>query len=266
MSKHLPVEADLIPFEAGFLPGARWLVLAPHPDDEVFGAGATLAQAVTRGVEVRIVHVTDGAAQGDAATREASARAAASLLGVAEPEFWRFADRGIAPGCKRLHRCLREEMATWRPDTVLVTSPVELHPDHRALALGLQRVLRRWLAWGLRDRPPTWVAAYEVATALQPNLLVAADQGWPTKLRATACYADQFEFRRYDRVVEAFGTMRSLTLTGVMNAEAFHVMPARSVIRLSAAGWARWMGSSRGVAPRRGSVSQTQAMSPGGDS
>jgi len=93
--RRLPDEADLIPYHAGFPPGDRWLVLSPHPDDEVFGPGATLAQAVARGVTVRVVHVTDGAAQGDATQREAGARGAASHLAVGEPEFWRLADREL---------------------------------------------------------------------------------------------------------------------------------------------------------------------------
>ncbi len=248
--RRLPDEADLIPYHGGFPPGDRWLVLSPHPDDEVFGPGATLAQAAVRGVAVRIVHVTDGSAQGDTARRETGARASASHLAVAEPEFWRFADRSISPRCERLRRALRDALARWRPDTVLVTSPVEFHPDHRALALALQRTLRRWLAMGLRRRPPTWVAAYEVATPLRPNLLVAADAGWPAKLRASECYSDQLAFRPYDRVMDAIGTLRSLTLDGVSHAEAFHVLPARTVARLGGAGWAKLMGSPCGVGRR----------------
>jgi LmbE family N-acetylglucosaminyl deacetylase len=242
-SARFPVESDLIPYAVGFPPGGRWLVLAPHPDDEVFGVGATLAIAAARGVEVRVVVVTDGGAQGDPAERERAAAAAAAALGVPPPEFWRLADRSLHPVDAALRRRLRETFARLAPDVVFVTSPVELHPDHRALALAVQRAVRAAALAGLRERPPRWVAAYEVSAPLAPNLLVAADGGWEAKRRAGACYAAQLAFRRYDEVAEAFATLRALTLDGAARAEALHLLPARRVARLSGRGWAARMGA-----------------------
>jgi LmbE family N-acetylglucosaminyl deacetylase len=249
--RRLPEESDLVPYTPGFPPGRRWLVLAPHPDDEVFGLGATLAQAAARGLEVALVVVTDGGAQGEAADREREALAGTAALGLGTPEFWRLPDRSLRPRDAGLRRALRGALERYVPDVIFVTSPVELHPDHRALALALQGVLRASMLGGLRRTPPDWVAAYEVGTALQPNLLVAADDGWEAKRRAAACHAGQLAFRAYDRVMEALGTLRSLTLTGVEHAEAMHVLPARLVARLSARGWARRMGSPVGVTAQR---------------
>jgi len=249
--RQLPAESDLVPYTPGFPPGRRWLVLAPHPDDEVFGIGATLAQAVARGVEVTLCVVTDGGAQGEAADREREALAGATALGLDEPEFWRLPDRSLQPRGAALRRAVRSALERHCPEVVFVTSPVELHPDHRALALALQLVLRATTLAGLRTGLPAWVAAFEVGTALQPNLLVAADQSWEAKRRACACHAGQLAFRSYDRIMEALGTLRSLTLTGVEHAEALHVLPARRVARLSARRWASLMGSPEGVAERR---------------
>jgi LmbE family N-acetylglucosaminyl deacetylase len=247
----LPVESDLIPYAAGFPPGNRWLVLAPHPDDEVFGLGATVAQAVARGVEVRLAIVTDGGAQGEAAEREREARASAAALGLGEPELWHLPDRSLEPRNRRLRRTLRGALRRHAPDVVFVTSPVELHPDHRALALALQRVLRASTFAGLRRTGPAWLVAYEVGTPLLPNLLVAANEAWEIKRRAGACYAGQLAFRPYDQVMEALGTLRRLTLTGVEHAEAMHVLPVRRVTRLSARGWASLMGAPAAVAMKR---------------
>jgi len=221
--------------------------LAPHPDDEVLGPGATVAQAVTRGLEVGLVVVTAGGDQGDTAEREREVRASAAALGLGEPELWHLPDRSLEPGDRRLRRALRDALERRAPDVVFVTSPVELHPDHRALALALQGVLRVSTLSGLRRRGPSWVVAYEVGTTLVPNLLVAADDAWEVKRRAAACHAGQLAFRPYGLVMEALGTLRRLTLTGVERAEAMHVLPARRVARLSARGWARLMGSPAGV-------------------
>ena len=247
----LAVESDLVPFQPGFPPGRRWLVLAPHADDESLGLGATLAQAVDAGVEVRVAIVTDGARQGGAAQREAEAAAAAAELGIAAPAFWRFADRSLAGSLAPLGRAVGEALRSWSPDTLFVTSPVELHPDHRALAIAVQRALRRCTAWGLAPgRAPRWVAAYEVSAPLLPNLLVAADAGWERKQRAVACYGSQLAALRYDAVMEGLGSVRCLTVPGCRRAEAFHLMPARAVALRSARRWAELMGSPLGV--RRG--------------
>ena len=239
----VPVESDLIPYAAGFPPGSRWLVLAPHPDDEVFGIGATLALGVLRGVHARVVVVTDGGAQGKAGEREAEARAAAEALGLPEPEFWRLADRSLRSGDPGLSTRLAKALERHRPDVLFVTSPVEFHPDHRALALVVRRVLRASSFWGLRRAPVPWIASYEVAAPLRPNLLVAADEGWDAKKRAGRCYAGQIAVRPYDEVMEAFGTLRSLTLDGVRKAEALHLDDARRVAFQPASIWAARVGT-----------------------
>ena len=75
------------------------LAVVAHPDDEVLGAGGTLARHRVEGSEVHIVFLADGvSARGDdrpAAERRAkAARLAASLLGAREPEFLGFPEIG----------------------------------------------------------------------------------------------------------------------------------------------------------------------------
>jgi LmbE family N-acetylglucosaminyl deacetylase len=247
----LPNESDLIPYAAGFPPGRRWLVLAPHADDETLGPGATLAQGVDRGIEIKVVIVTDGAQQGSPGTREAEAAAAGRELGVGAPDLWRLPDRGLADSLPRLREALITVVERFSPDTLFVPSPVELHPDHRAVAIAAQCALRRRTWLGLASRSPRWVAAYEVCSPLQPNLLVAADDGWERKRRAVACYASQLAVSPYESVTAGLAAVRCLTLPGCGRAEAFHLLPTRAVVRRSARGWAALMGSPLGVTPRR---------------
>lgn len=250
MTLRLPLEAELVPFAPSFPPGARWLVLAPHPDDEVLGPGATIAVAARAGVHVAVTVLTDGAAQGDAGVRAAEARCAAAALGVAKPEMWGLPDRSLRPAGATLGRRLRRLLVESGADTVLLPSPVELHPDHRALALAVQRAIRRLTLGGLRRRGPHQVACYEVSAAMLPNLLVAADAGWEAKMAGAACYASQLAVWPYLEVAEGLGAFRALTLAGTRRAEAFHVVASRQVARWSARQWAASMGSPKCVHPR----------------
>lgn len=245
MLKRLPEESELIPYASSFPPGERWLVLAPHPDDETLGLGGTLAAATARGVGVTTVCLTSGGAQGVEAEREEEARRAAAVLGLAPPVFWRLPDRGLSALRTALAHRLQHLLAENAPELVLTPSPVELHPDHRAVALAVHTAVRRRSTWGLRRRPPLWVAAYEVSAPMLPNLLVEVSAVWEQKRRALACYSSQLGHAPYTAVMEGFGAVRTLTLQGAERAEALFVLPARHLARLGVRQWAALMGSPR---------------------
>jgi LmbE family N-acetylglucosaminyl deacetylase len=72
------------------------VVVAAHPDDEVLGAGGTIAILAAAGVRVRLVALTDGGASHPGAdpvavarTRAAETAAALDLLGASVAHFTR---------------------------------------------------------------------------------------------------------------------------------------------------------------------------------
>ena len=78
-----PAESDLVPYSAcAVLPARSVLVLAPHPDDEVFACGGAIMRHVGAGVPVSVLVLTDGALYGDASVRQLESRAAAKVLGT----------------------------------------------------------------------------------------------------------------------------------------------------------------------------------------
>lgn len=239
--KRFPREEEIAPYAPSFPPGRRWLCFAPHPDDETLGFGATLALGVERGVEVRVVVVTEGQAQGEVSVRRREALAATAILGLSDVAFWGFQDRAIS-GARDLPARILQELRLFSPDLAFFPSPLELHPDHRALAWHGQRALRRWTLLGIRRRSPHWVAFYEVGSALWPNLLVPGDGVWGKKQRALACYGSQLAFRHYAQVMEGLAAFRTLSLSGVTKAEAFALFSVKKVARCSFSGLQRLVG------------------------
>ncbi|MBV8516562.1 MAG: PIG-L family deacetylase [Acidobacteria bacterium] len=203
------IEAESIPYEPAQLRGERLLVLAPHPDDEVIGCGGLVALHLAEARPVRVVVATDGAQAGDAATREEeSRRALASLGGHAQLEFLRFPDRALNDAAAEP---LREHLLAFRPDLVLVPSPIEIHPDHFALARIFCELVQRGETL-FADLAVTRVAFYEVGQPIRPNALVDITSVADAKYAAIAEHASQLATRDYVSYARGLNAYRAMTL------------------------------------------------------
>lgn len=138
----------------------RVLVIAPHPDDESIGTGALIQRVLAAGGRLQVIFVTDGdnnafpqrlagkkwrITADDRAKwgtmRRQESRAALSQLGapVGTAIFLGYADRSLARmaerGDRRVAEGLRAIIAAFDPLLVVSPSGLDLHADHRAVAL-----------------------------------------------------------------------------------------------------------------------------------
>lgn len=178
------------------------LVVAPHPDDETLGAGATIMRKVDAGTPVHVVVATDGSKSpvGDpaevAALRSAELRAACSVLGLSEADVTRlgFVDAELAGKEEALAAAIAEVVAAWRPTEVLVTGENDPHEDHAVVGAATRRALAgtgvRLLAYPLwqYDRPLRLLR--QLRRGLRPEL-VRTDGYRERKRRAIAAYPSQ---------------------------------------------------------------------------
>ena len=125
----------------------RALVIAAHPDDADFGAGATISRWTSHGIAVTELYLTRGEQGGrpDADTeampriREREQRAAAHLRGVEDVRFLEgYRDGWLVPEFELVRRIV-EVIRDVRPQRVLCQSPERnydrlqaSHPDHLA--------------------------------------------------------------------------------------------------------------------------------------
>ena len=127
--------------EALVPPGARAVVVSPHPDDEVLAVGGLLALLARNGTPAQVIAVTDGTAshRGSATwsverlahERPRESRLALRRLGI-EREALRLGlpDGGLADQCGMLAQGL---LSLLQPDDVVFTTWREDgHPDHEA--------------------------------------------------------------------------------------------------------------------------------------
>jgi LmbE family N-acetylglucosaminyl deacetylase len=150
------------------------LHVAPHPDDELVGAGATLMALRDEGD--RIVNLACGLGRRDDRERrrrevERACAAAGFELRVVEPPPSLSRDDDLALAEERLVGEIAAHLADLRPGLVISPSPQDGHHGHEAVARATRRALEaadpppRWWMWGYwADLPmPTLLVPFERA-------------------------------------------------------------------------------------------------------
>ena len=183
------------------------VVVAPHPDDESAGCGGLIAGCRRRGVPVRIVQLTDGAASHRseqwpprrlAVLRAGEMDRAARSLGVQEAVVrLGFADAGrpTLQDERSASRRLADMILRWRPGLVLTTWRREPHCDHQ-LAYRIARcacdasgtALAEYLVWTpITGRPPDRPDRKDGV----PFDIVLSGEERKAKRRALGCHESQ---------------------------------------------------------------------------
>jgi LmbE family N-acetylglucosaminyl deacetylase len=151
--------------------GRRVLLLAPHPDDEAFGAGGTAHLAARAGAQVQPVILArgDGGVDGrsQVAEREDESRRCCELLAVRPPVFLRIPSPELRADPAAAGRALAGDGGARGCDVLLVPSPYERHDTHRAVLLaallsGAATPQAEWWGWGVWEALPLTPDAVEV--------------------------------------------------------------------------------------------------------
>ncbi|MGH9442642.1 MAG: PIG-L family deacetylase [Thermoanaerobaculia bacterium] len=229
-------EKDLIPYEAAEIRAERVLVLAAHPDDEVFGAGGLLARLAEKAEAIRALVLTGGEAQedrgggsADPEIRRREARESGAELGISDYVFEVFPDRSLSGRKPDLMKLIRDQVSTFSPDLVVLPSPCEIHPDHRAVAEAVYELVARVRPEdeGAGSYRLLRLAFYEVTQPILPNVLVPLGERAGKKSRAVSKFVSQAAVRDYEGAIAGLNAFRSLTLSGAGPVEAFYVIEAR---------------------------------------
>lgn len=127
----------------GLIPEGGAVVLAPHPDDESLGTGGLLAALAAAGRPARVIVMSDGAGSHPNSRthpgavlrdlREAEAREACAILGIAEPIFLRWPDGDVPVGGEGFGRAVSSiAEASAGFGTLVATVALDPHKDHVA--------------------------------------------------------------------------------------------------------------------------------------
>ena len=224
-------------------------------DDEVLGAGGTLAKLARAGHELQVLFLTDGVGSRFVGhlqeherliaveNRSAAALRAANVLGlflsrrhVIGTEPFVSSDNAMdASPLLNVVRAISSELDSFHPDVVYTNSITDLNIDHRRTAeagLVATRPVPGTPGAGVRvvysfEVPSSTEWAFGQLGTFRPTVFEClGGVDWETKEKALDCYADElrpYPHPRSKEVLKAVAQVRG-AMVGVGLAEAFEVI------------------------------------------
>lgn len=217
------------------------LVVAPHPDDEVLGAGGTIARLAKEGRAVHVAIVTSGQPpRFDAEqirTVHAETTAAHARLGVAETHWLGFPAAELAEQPHgALNAALGRLIGELAPSLILAPHPGDIHIDHQLSFLSTLVASRPH-----QSKYPATIAVYETLSetnwnapyltpAFVPNVFVDITDSLATKLAAFALFKSQIRAAPHERSSEALSALATLRGATVHRPAAEGFVLVRAVV------------------------------------
>ncbi len=219
---------------------SKILVVAPHPDDEVLGAGGTLLRRKAEGATVAWLIVTGitaetGWSEDKIKQRADEIKRVTALFGfdsVFELDF-PTTQLDQVP-MSDLVAAISNVFKTFEPEEVFVPHPSDVHTDHRVVFNAVASCTK-WFRYSSVKR----VLAYETLSetdfglgtsqAFRPNVFIDIEPYLADKLRAMDIYASEvgvFPFPRSHQAIRALATLRG-SASGFKAAEAFELLRER---------------------------------------
>ncbi len=216
------------------------LVVAAHPDDEVLGAGATIARLSEEGHDVHALILGEGAmSRENADAKQADelkkqAQAAAKVLGVKKVHFGGFPDNQFdSVALLEIARKIENVRDEIMPELVFTHHFGDLNVDHRLTHYATLAAFRPLPGSSARK-----LLSFEVLSSTEwnpsapfvPSVFYDASTTLPKKLSALGKYSGemrQFPHPRSIEAAEALAKLRGST-AGFRAAEAFSLVWERA--------------------------------------
>ena len=144
----------------------RIMVIAPHPDDDTFGAGGTIMEAVSHGAKVSIIYITDGQEDPERVKLiRQEALQVCSAIGV-NPVFLGLRPKNIPLSDQVVNGKLASLIRELDPQAIFITFVLDDHDDHRRVNQLLLTIGGEIKLTGIE------VWAYQIYSTVLPNVVV----------------------------------------------------------------------------------------------
>ncbi len=187
------------------------LILAPHPDDDCFGLGGTMAKIAQNSGTTTVAYFCDGSGGVESGAgnfdknlieiRKKEAKISGEILRVKEQVFFGYHDGSLASSMAST-KALSDLIKRVQPDIIFVPSFLDNHPDHRVVNEILINALTNIDA-GLE------IWAYEIWTPLQANRIVMINSELEVKGKSMQAHVSQLKTRGYMEAILGLNQYRA---------------------------------------------------------
>lgn len=231
---------ELRPIELPLHKGQRILVIAPHQDDEVIGAGGTLLKASKLGAEIEILFATDGSQDNIGYSVEESIKIrneeAQKVCDAINAHFNVLPISNYNPRLEIDHLDeLNEYISNFQPDVIMIPWILDAPIKHRMVnhLMALSHQLKRI--------PSCEIWGYQVHNTLYPNGYVDISEEMDDKNRLIGFYESQNNnIQRYDHLTKGMSAWNARFMPVSFNngtikekfGEVFFTLPSNIYIEL----------------------------------
>lgn len=210
----------------------RILVLSPHPDDDIFGAGGTLARFAQNGVEITVLYLFDGSGgtktgkkdPGLIKKRREEAEKAAKILKFSRIIFWKNKDGSFLTNKTNIEK-LKKIVTQINPEMIFLPHLFDNHPDHSAVNELFYKYLKdnRFVGeiWGYEIWSPTFI-----------NRLIDISKVWGIKEKAILAHRTQLSCRDYLGAIKGLNSFRAKSLDKGNLAEGFLYLSREAYLKI----------------------------------
>ena len=209
------------------------LVVGAHPDDELLGAGGTVARHVKNGDRVTLAILCEGITQRYDDSRhevvQHQSRVAAEILGVNNVVIGSLPDQRLDTlPISTVAQGIEEIVRDVEPEIVYTHFPADLNRDHRIAAEATMIATRPYASkvrelLAFETPSSTEWGAIGMSPSFQPSVFVDITDTLETKLKAFAVYEAEVREPPHPRSLESLRSRASSwgSIVGVRSAEAF---------------------------------------------
>ncbi|WP_342388783.1 PIG-L deacetylase family protein [Salinicoccus bachuensis] len=214
------------------------LFFAPHNDDEVLGAGGTIAKYANEGHDVYICEVTNGPNSERVEMLKREAHEAHEVLGVKEAFFLELPMIGLRHiPTGEINAKFHEIVKQVKPEIVFLPHKGDMNFDHAETTYAAMVALRPFNVPNLRE-----ILVYETLSETEwntptmdntfvPNVFIDISSTIEKKLAAMECYRSQLKDYPHPRSLEAIRALSMVRGTTICVAHAESFMLIRTIKR-----------------------------------
>lgn len=176
------------------------LIVSPHPDDDVIGAGGTMCLLAEKGFALFSLYITHGASpafkQAIIETRQREALEALKVVGAAAAIFLNLSRTEVATSVREIVTVLR----LLAPVAVYLPSPFERHGTHRAVTRATLKALKK----SKGCCPELWgYSVWGTLSGLPGTKVVDISRAVDAKMKAIRKHKSQISYKNYDEAILA---------------------------------------------------------------